>query len=146
MHLLMPLAALLGIEVEAITDRVKGLVIANAVMIVLGMIGLGFLIAAGYIALADALSPLYAALILAAAFLALALAVYLGMKVGETRHRRELATKRRSTETSAFVTTAALTALPVLLKSPLVRTLGLPAAAIAAFLLVRNADKKDDPD
>ncbi|WP_240230284.1 hypothetical protein [Devosia lacusdianchii] len=146
MHLLMPLAALLGIEVEAITDRVKGLVIANAVMITLGLIGLGFLIAAGYIALADALSPLYAALILAAAFLALALAVYLGMKVGETRHRRELATKRRSTETSAFVTTAALTALPVLLKSPLVRTLGLPAAAIAAFLLVRNADKKDDPD
>lgn len=146
MHLLVPLAALLGIEVEAITERVKALIIANAVMIALGLVGLGFLVAAGFIALADALGPLYAALILAAVFLILALAVFAGMKIGAGRHRRELATKRRSTETSAFVTTAALTALPVLLKSPLVRAIGLPAAAIAAFLLVRNSGKDDEPD
>lgn len=143
MNLLVPLAALLGIEVEAITERVKGLVIANAVMVVFGLAGAGFLIAAGYIALSDALGPLYAALIFAAVFLLLALAVYLGMQIGASRHRREIADKRRSSETSAFVTTAALTALPVLLKSPLVRTLGLPAAAIAAFMLLRNADKND---
>lgn len=145
MHLLVPLAALLGIEVEAITDRVKTVVILNAVMITLALLGVIFLVVAGFLALADILGPIYAALILGGVFLLLALAVYLGSRIGESWRKREIATKRRSSETSAFVTTAALTALPVLLKSPLVRTLGLPAAAIAAFLLVRNSgDGKDE--
>lgn len=144
MHLLLPLAALLGIEVEAITDRVKTTIIVNALMIVLGLAGLGFLVAAGFLALSDLVGAIYAALILAAVFLVLALAVYLGSRIGESRRRREIANKRRSSETSAFVTTAALTALPVLLKSPLLRTIALPAAAIAAFLLVRNSGDKDE--
>lgn len=144
MHLLVPLAALLGFEVEAITDRVKNLIILNAVMIIFALCGAGFLVGAGYIALADWLGGLYAALIFGGLFLLLALAVYLGSRIGEGRRKREVATKRKSSETSAFVTTAALTALPVLLKSPLVRTLGLPAAAIAAFLLVRNSSDKDE--
>lgn len=143
MHLLVPLAALLGIEVEAITDRVKAMVIVNATMILFALIGLVFLLIAGFIALADVVGPIYCALIFGGAFLVLALAVYLGSRIGENRHRREVANKRRSSETSAFVTTAALTALPVLLKSPLVRTLGLPAAAIAAFLLVRGGSDDD---
>ncbi|KRA50489.1 hypothetical protein [Devosia sp. Root635] len=138
MHLLAPLAALLGIEVEAITERVRNTVIVNAVMIGLALIGVSFLIAAGFFALADLYGTIYAALILAAAFLVLALAVYLGTRIGESRRRRELAGKRRSSETSAFVTTAALTALPVVLKSPLARTIALPAVAFAAYLLVRG--------
>ena len=144
MNLLMPLAALLGIEVEAITDRVKTAIIVNTVMALLGLLGIGFLIAAGYIALAQAVGSLYAALILAGVFIVLALAIYLGNRIGESRHKRQAASKRRSSETSAFVTTAALTALPVLLKSPVVRTLGLPAAALAAFLLVRGGSDKTD--
>jgi uncharacterized membrane protein len=143
MSFLLPLAALLGIEVEAITDRVKKTIILNAVMIVFALAGIGFLVGAGYIALAELVGGLYAALILAAAFLLLALAVYLGSRIGEGRRKREIVTKRRSSETSAFMTTAALTALPVLLKSPLLRTLGIPAAAIAAFLLVRNSGDND---
>ncbi|MET3924329.1 phage holin family protein [Devosia sp. 2618] len=144
MNILAPLAALLGIEVETITERVRNAVIINAVIVLLGLVGVIFLVVAAFLALADALSPIYAALILAAVFLVLALCVYFGMKLGEGRRKHEQAVKRRSSETGAFVTTAALTALPVLLKSPLVRTLGLPAAAIAAFLLVRgNSDKSD---
>lgn len=144
MQLLVSLAALLGLEVGAITDRVKNAIIINAVMIVFALVGVTFLIVAGFLALADLVGAIYAALIVAGTFLVLALAVYLGSRIGEGRHKREVANKRRSSETSAFVTTAALTALPVLLKSPLVRTLGLPAAAIAAFLLVRNADDRND--
>ena len=143
MHLLLPLAALLGIEVEAITDRVKTTIIVNAVMIAFGLAGLSFLIAAGFFALSDIVGTIYAALTFAAVFLLLALAVYLGSRIGESRRRREIADKRRSSETSAFVTTAALTALPVLLKSPLFRAIGLPAVAIAAFLLVRNGADGD---
>ena len=143
MHLLLPLAAILGIEVEAITERVKMTIIVNAVMILLALAGLSFLVAAGFFALSDIVGTIYAALIFAAVFLLLALAVYLGSRIGEGRRRRELAEKRRSSETGAFVTTAALTALPVLLKSPLFRTIGLPAAAIAAFLLLRNSGDGD---
>lgn len=145
MHLLAPLAALLGIEVEAITERVRNTIIVNAVMIGLALIGVSFLVAAGFFALANLYSVIYAALIFAAAFLALALAVFLGTRIGESRRRRELADKRRSSETGAFVTTAALTALPMLLKSPALRTLSLPAAAIAAYLLIRGgSDEADD--
>lgn len=144
MNLLLPLAALLGIEVEAITDRVRNTIIVNAVMLVFGLAGLSFVVAAGFFALAKVIGVIYAALSFGGAFLLLALAVYLGSRIGEGRRRREIADKRHSSETSAFVTTAALTALPVLLKSPLLRTLGLPAAAIAAFLLVRNSRDKDE--
>jgi uncharacterized membrane protein len=145
MHLLAPLAALLGIEVEAITERVRNTIIVNAVMIGLALFGIGFLVVAGFLALAELYGAIYAALIFAAAFLVLALAVFLGTRIGEGRRRRELADKRRSSETGAFVTTAALTALPVLLKSPLLRTIGLPAAALTAYLLVRGgSDKNED--
>lgn len=145
MHLLAPLAALLGIEVEAITERVRNAIIVNTVMIGLALVGVSFLVAAGFFALADLYGVIYAALIFAAAFLLLALAVFLGTRIGESRRRRQLADKRRSSETGAFVTTAALTALPMLLKSPALRTLSLPAAAIAAYLLIRGgSDETED--
>lgn len=144
MHLLAPLAALLGIEVEAITERIRNTIIVNAVMIGLALVGVSFLVAAGFFALADLYGVIYAALIFAAAFLLLALAVFLGTRIGESRRRRELADKRRSSETGAFVTTAALTALPILLKSPALRTLSLPAAAIAAYLLIRGGNDETE--
>jgi hypothetical protein len=48
MHLLVPLAALLGIEVEAITERVRNTIIVNVAMIGLGLVGVSFLVAAGF--------------------------------------------------------------------------------------------------
>lgn len=143
MNYLTPLASLLGLEIESVTERVRNTLILNAIMAVLGVAALGFLVAAGFMALADQVGGIYAALIIAAIFLVLALAVYIVARIGENRRRRELAAKRRSTETSAFVTTAALTALPVLLQSPMVRAVGLPAAVVAAFMLARKADKSD---
>jgi threonine/homoserine/homoserine lactone efflux protein len=143
MHLLAPLAALLGIEVEAITERLRNTIIINVVMIALAVVGVSFLVVAGFLALAQLYGAIYAALILAGGFLLLALAVYLGTRIGEGRRRREAAERRRSTETGAFVTTAALTALPALLKSPLGRAIGIPAAALAAYLLL--ARKGDAP-
>jgi hypothetical protein len=145
MHLLVPLAALLGIEVESITARIRNTVIINAVMLGLALIGAVFLLVAGFLALADLYGGIFAALIMAGVFLVLALAIYLGTRIGENRNRRQVAEKRKSTETSAFVTTAALTALPVVLKSPMGRAIALPAAAIAAYLLVRkNSEPKEE--
>jgi hypothetical protein len=145
MHLLVPLAALLGIEVESITARIRNTIIINAVMLGLALIGAVFLLVAGFLALADLYGGIFAALLMAGVFLILALAVYLGTRIGENRNRRQVAEKRKSTETSAFVTTAALTALPVVLKSPMGRAIALPAAAIAAYLLVRkNSEPKEE--
>jgi hypothetical protein len=145
MHLLVPLAALLGIEVESITARIRNTIIINAVMLGLALIGAVFLLVAGFLALADLYGGIFAALLMAGVFLILALAVYLGTRIGENRNRRQVAEKRKSTETSPFVTTAALTALPVVLKSPMGRAIALPAAAIAAYLLVRkNSEPKEE--
>lgn len=141
--LLMPLANLLGLEVEELGQRVKGLAVVYGIILIFGVIGLGFLIAAGHIALAQAMGLLPATLIMAGGFLAVALIVYIGLAISESRRKKRLAERRRSSDTGAFLTTAALTALPLLARSPMLVRLGLPAAAIAAFALLRN---KDNPD
>ena len=143
MRLLVPLAALLGIEVEGITERMRALAMIYGLIALFVLLGLGFLLAAGFMLVAAQLGPLYAALIFAGAFLLLALAIYLGARIGKSRHRRELANRRRASETGAFLTTAAITALPVMLKSPLLVKLGLPAAALAAFALLRDNAETD---
>ncbi|CAN7420846.1 hypothetical protein [Devosia sp. LjRoot3] len=139
----MPLAGLLGLEVEGLSQRVKGLAIVYALILVCVVIGLGFLIAAGYIALSDLVGPLTATLILAGSFLAIALIVYIGLAISESNRRKRLAERRRSSDAGAFLTTAALTALPLLTRSPMLVKLGIPAAALAALVLLRD---KDTPD
>src|SRR5690349_15913835 len=113
MNAILPqLAALLGIEVDAITERAKRLLVAYAIISLFGVVALVFLLVAGFLALADWLGPIYAALIFAAAFLLLALATYLGTRIGEGERKRREAERRRANQTSALVTTAAMTALP----------------------------------
>lgn len=141
--LLMPLAGLLGLEVEGIGQRVKGLAIVYALISVCAVIGLAFLLAAGYIALSNAVGHLTATLVLAGSFLAVALAVYIGLAISESRRRKRLAERRHSSDAGAFLTTAALTALPLLTRSPMLLRLGIPAAALTVLALLRE---KDTPD
>ena len=138
MQFLVPLAALLGFELDTMKERFKRTFAGNAIMIVFALIGGVFLLVAGYLGLSAAIGAIYAALVFAAAFLLAVLLVHLSLKAQAARERREAAEKRRSGEAGAFVTTAALTALPVLLRSPMLRNFGLPAAAIAAVLLLRG--------
>lgn len=142
MGLLAPLAALLGLEVEGVTARAKSAVMVYGLIGLCLVIAMGFLLAAAFMALADVLGAMVASLILAGGFLVLALAVYLGSLIGRSRRQRDLAERRRASETGAFLTTAAITALPMLARSPLLVRLGLPAAVIAAFALLH--DSKDD--
>ncbi|MDB5622333.1 MAG: hypothetical protein JWR39_896 [Devosia sp.] len=145
MNMLVPLAALLGLEVKAITGRIRQTLIAYAVMVVFGLIGLCFLLLATYLALADWLGTMPAALTCAATALVLAMVTFILIKVSTTRRQREQAEKRHAAETSAFVTTAATTALPALWKSPALRTIAMPAAAaLAAFLLTRRGGNHPD--
>jgi hypothetical protein len=145
MGLIAPLAALLGLEVEGMTARAKSAILVYGLIGLFVMVAAGFLLAAGYMALADSVGAIYAALILAGVFLVLALAVYLGSMIGRGKRQRELAEKRRASETSALITTAAITALPMVFRSRFLLRIGLPAAAIAAFALLRdNNDDRDD--
>ena len=146
MNLLVPIAALLGFEVEEITDRLKALAIANAVIALFGLLTLVFLLVAGFLALSAQLGPIYAALIFAGVFFVITVGVMLGLQIAKGRRKRHIAEKRRSSETSAFVTTAALTALPVLLKSPLIRNVGLPLAAVVAAALFIGKARDGKPD
>lgn len=141
MGFIAPLASLLGLEVEGLAARAKSTALVYGLVALFGLVAAGFLLAAGFMALADVVGPIYSALIFAGVFLLLALAVYLGSLIGRSRRQRELAEKRRATETGTLLTTAAITALPMLVRMPIMRV-GLPIAAIAAFALLR--DKGED--
>lgn len=138
MGLIAPLAALFGLELEDVAARARAAAILYGLMALFLLAAAVFLTVAGYIALADLFSPLIAALILSGIFLLLALALYIGTLLGKGKQKRQLVERRRSSESSAFLTTAALTALPVFLRSPMIVKLGLPAAAIAAFAIMRE--------
>jgi hypothetical protein len=141
MGLLAPLAALLGLETETLLARARSTILVYGLIALFGLVAAGFLLAAGYMALALQVGAIGAALIIAGSFLLLALAVYLGSLIGRGRRQRQLAERRRASETGAFLSTAAITALPLLARSPLLVKLGLPAAALAVFALLRSNDE-----
>ncbi|WP_108397055.1 hypothetical protein [Devosia submarina] len=141
MNLLVPLAALLGFEADAVKERFKRTLMGNAIMAMLAVIGVCFLLVAAFFALSAAIGPIYAALVLAGVFLLAAFAVHLTLRASAVREHRAALEKRRSSEAGAFATTAALTALPVVLKSPAIRTLFLPAAVVAAIVLLGSRRK-----
>lgn len=142
MGLLAPLASLLGTELERAVDRAKSAALVYGLIAICLLIAAAFLLAASFMGLAQIVGPLVSALILAGSFLVLALAVYLGSVVSQKRRQRERAERRKAQETTTLLTTAAITAIPLLTKSPALVRLGLPAAAIAAFALL--GDHKED--
>jgi len=142
MGLIAPIAALLGLEAGSLVERARTTAITLALIALFGLVAVGFFLAAIFMALAELYSPIIAALILAAIFLLLSGAVYLGMRASEARRRRELAERRKTTQTGSLLTTAAFSALPLLARTPLLVKIGLPAA-VAAFALLRASDDED---
>ena len=142
MGLLAPLAALLGLEVEGLVARARSAALVYGLTALFTLVGATFLLVAAYLALADWLGAIPAALVLAGGFLVLAIAVYLGARIERSRRQQQLSARRRASETGALVSTAAITALPLLARSPMLVRIGLPAAALIAFALMRK--NKDD--
>ncbi|WP_338720590.1 hypothetical protein [Devosia sp. XK-2] len=143
MTVLAQLASLLGLELEEMLAKAKSNLLVYGLIVLFSAVASGFLIAAGYMALAERAGAIVAALILAGGFLALALAIYIGAFIASRRRQRKFAQRRRSAETGALLSSAALVALPLLSKSPTLVRWGLPAAAIAAFALLRDNEKED---
>lgn len=147
MHLLIPLAAVLGIETDVLMARLKKNAIVASAIALFVLIGVGFLFAALNMALTTMVGPIWAPLIIAIAALAIALVIYLAANLTAGVRNTRANDRRRSTETAALVTTAALSALPVVLKSPLTRNVGLPLAVLTAVILfARSVSRKPDED
>jgi len=144
--LLYPIASLLGIEAGELVERVKKNGALWGAIALFGVIALIFGLIAAHTALALWVGPVYAPLLIAAVSALIAAAIYLASHaVAEVAHKREVQ-RRRSAETTALVTTATVTALPLLMKSPLMRQIGRPigGALAALYLLSKAGNKKND--
>lgn len=132
-----PLSALLGTEAALLKDRAKRQLVLWGSLAALGAIAVVFTLVAINAALTYAVGPVVAPLIVAGTSLLIALLILAVFHFRAAREEREEAEKKRTSEVTALVTTAAITAAPVLL--PLLRKVALPAGGLAAatYALVR---------
>lgn len=144
MHLLALAASVLGIEVDDLLERLKNNAMAWSAMALFALIGLAFLLMALNAWLTLLWGPVVAPLVIGGVGLLIAGGIWAGITIADHIAKRRGAQRRASAEKTALVTTAALTAAPMLLKSDLVRKVGIPVggALAAAFLLSRSRRRR----
>ncbi|KQZ33397.1 hypothetical protein ASD50_01020 [Mesorhizobium sp. Root552] len=133
-------------ETVAALRRARGAAIAYALAGLAALCGVGFLVGAGYIWVAARYGFLEAALGFGIGFLVLSGLILLIFRVSaESRVVRRA--RKRNADLTAVGVTAALAALPVLLRSKggLGAVLG-PAAALVAYAIYRENTKHGDGD
>lgn len=139
-----PLLSLVGREAGELQRKLQRQAIFWGVLAILAIVILAFLLVALLAALSTVYGPVIAPLIIAAGALLLAILVVLVFQLLATIEAREALKKRHDNEMTALITTAALTAIPLLLRSPLLKDIGLPVgAALASTLWFRKGDEND---
>ncbi len=146
MQFLLPLASILGIEVDELLDRLKKNAIAWSAVALFALIGIAFVLVAVNNAATLAWGPIVGPLVVALVAIVVAVGIWIIMAVIEGIARRKALERRHAQEKTALVTTAALTALPLVLQSPLMRKVGIPigGALAAAFLLSKSNGNHHD--
>jgi uncharacterized membrane protein YciS (DUF1049 family) len=141
--LLGPLGALLGIEAASVTNKLKRQAVLWGTLGGLGLIAIGFVLVAVNNALTIAFGPIVAPLLIAGAALLIGLVVYGVFHFRAQIEAHNDAEKARRAEVTALITTAAITAIPLIL--PTLRRVGLPAggAAAAIFSLMQSKAFRD---
>ena len=143
--LLGPLGALLGLEAASLKDRFKRQAILWGTLGALGLVAISFVLVAINNALAFAVGPIVAPLIIAGAALLIGVVVFLVFHFRETVEAHNDAEKKRRAEVTALITTAAITAIPLIF--PILKKIGVPAAGGAAAavysLLQSKAFRRD---
>jgi protein-S-isoprenylcysteine O-methyltransferase Ste14 len=137
------IAAFVSGEALVAVRRAKGNAIAYIFVAIFGMVGVGFLVGAGYIAAARRFGSLEAAIGFGVGFLLVALLIIIGRKIALSRRRSR--TERRKADMAAIIGAATVSALPLLLRS----RAGLvgPLVALGLYALYReNIRSKDEPD
>lgn len=145
MNFLNSLASLLGIEVEEIRQRIQQNAVTWSVIGLFAVICLAFLLVAAHLGLAIWVGPIWSALIIAGAAFVVAGILFLVYRSNEQTAQRRAMERRRTAEANALMTGAAVSALPVLMKSPLVRNIGIPVgAALVALYFANRMDTGED--
>jgi hypothetical protein len=142
--LLGPLGALLGLEAASIKDRLKRQAVLWGTLGALGIVAVAFILVAIDTALTFAVGPIVAPLIIAAAALLIGIVVFLIFHLREAMEARNDAEIKRRAEVTALITTAAITAIPLIL--PKLKRVGLPAggAAVALYSLLQSRALRRD--
>lgn len=132
------LAGLASGETVAAMRRARLAAIVYSLAGIAALCGLGFLVAAAYIWTAGRYGPIAAALGFGAGFLVLAGILLLGFRFSAASRARRRASERKA-DVTAIGVTAALAALPVLIRGK--GGLGVllaPAMALAAYAIYRE--------
>jgi ATP/ADP translocase len=137
--LMAPLLSLLGIEAASVTASLKRQAIVWGAIAALGIVVIAFLLVAANTALSYAVGPVIAPLIIAVVATLVALTIFLVAHLQDNIAARQAAEKQKKAEITALATTALITAIPLILRSPLFREIGLPAgAALASAFMMRK--------
>jgi predicted phage tail protein len=128
--ILAPLASLLRLELSAIQARIKRQAVLWGTLGVLGLVAATFVLVSINTALTFAVGPVVAPLIIAGAALLIGIIVFLVFHLRETMEARQEAERKHNAEVTALVTTAAITALPLIL--PTLKKVGVPAGSALA--------------
>jgi chromate transport protein ChrA len=136
------ISAIIGSEVQAVTQRAKRSAILYTIMAVALLTGTFFLLMALFFALMMHFGLIIAALIITAGCVVLAILAFIINRVMDNAEKRRLEERRAAIDTNAALTAAAVAAVPTLLKKPLL-TLALPVAGLLAVSLL-SKDKKPD--
>ncbi|MGV3490309.1 MAG: hypothetical protein ACO1OG_03220 [Devosia sp.] len=148
MHLLALAASVLGVEVDELLEHLKKNAMAWSAVALFALIGVVFLLVALNAWFTALWGPIIAPLVIGAGALVVALAVWAAIAITDSIAKRRAAQRRNSAERTALVTTAALTAVPLLLKSDLMKKIGIPVggALAAAFLLSKSGPATEGED
>jgi cobalamin synthase len=144
MAFLAPLAALLGIEVDSLIIKLKRSAGIYAALALLALICLVFLLVAAHAALSYAIGPVWAALALAGVALLAAVILWFWAQAAERARQRKIVEKRKSTDTTALLTTAAITALPMLIRNPAMRMAAVPVGLLAGYLFLNQRQQSNE--
>ena len=138
---------LAGLDAKRAARRFRRAVIDFALAGAALLLGLGFLIAAAFIFVSERYGALYTTAGFGVGFIVLAglILIVHRMIVGLQMRRR--AEEKRAEQVKSFAMTAALAALPSIIRSrSLVGQIAIPLAAIAAYAIYReNIDDDDEP-
>lgn len=141
----MPLASLFGVEASHLTERLKRGAVFYGTVAGFGTLGVIFLLVSLNAWLTTLWGPILAPLAIGLGGLVLAGAIYVAMWLAGHATERRIEAQKHRFERTALVTTAAVSALPLLLKSGLMRNIGLPVGgALAALYLLRLPRGKSD--
>lgn len=133
LKLLTPLLTSLAAgEIGLTVNRVKRSAIFLSFIGIFGSIGAIFLLVAAYIALSDRYGELWAALYIGGGAIALAIILYIIMKISDAIIRKRQR-DRAKTDTTALLTVAAIAAAPMLLRSRGLLMLALPVIAFGGL-------------